>query len=177
MIFLNCSKPFICMCWKNQNQEKDGFYSLPCKFIMFLLMTAKMPMASYFHLPPSFPIHKRQTFLQCWQGSWMWSHALPLFFELIDCSTTSCHKWLKGSVKERGMYLFRCDFSSCSESTEIWHAYSFCVKKGPCFFFHKRVNEASNTLLKVHPPSALPPPFCPPSLPLQWRKTHTCTVF
>ena len=25
------------------------------------------------------------------------------------------------------MYLFRCDFSSCSESAEIWHACSFCV--------------------------------------------------
>ena len=49
---------------------------------------------------------------------------------------------LKGSVKERRMYLFRCDFSSCSESAEIWHADSFCVKKCPCLFFHKRGNEA-----------------------------------
>ena len=27
------------------------------------------------------------------------------------------------------MYLFRSDFSSCSESAGIWHANSFCVKK------------------------------------------------
>ena len=25
------------------------------------------------------------------------------------------------------MYLFRCNFSSCSESTEIWHAYSYII--------------------------------------------------
>ena len=41
---------------------------------------------------------------------------------------------LKGSVEEGRKYLFRCDFFSCSESTEIWHASSFAVKKCPCFF-------------------------------------------
>ena len=51
------------------------------------------------------------------------------------------------------MYLFRCNFSSCSESPEIWHADSFCVKKCPCFFSHEQGNNASNTFLKVHHPS------------------------
>ena len=56
------------------------------------------------------------------------------------------------------MYLFRCDFSSCSGSAEIGHANSFCVKKCPCVFcLHKWGNEASNTLLEA----PLPPP--PPS--------------
>ena len=33
------------------------------------------------------------------------------------------------------MYLLCYDFSSCSESTEIWHANSFCKKKSSCCFF------------------------------------------
>ena len=41
---------------------------------------------------------------------------------------------LKGSVEGRRKYLFHCDFPSCSESTEIWHADSFCV---PVFFFQE----------------------------------------
>ena len=89
---------------------------------------------------------------------------------------------MKGSIEERRMYLFRCNFSSCSESAEIWHADSFYVKKCPCVFFHKRENKASNTFLKVHPPppspppspSPLPPP--PPPLPSNSVK-HTLTVF
>ena len=69
---------------------------------------------------------------------------------------------LKSFVKGRRMYLFHRDFSSCLESAEIWHADSFCVKKCPWVsFFHKRGNEASNTLLKVHPPP--PPPLLPSS--------------
>ena len=36
---------------------------------------------------------------------------------------------LKGSIKERRLHRFRCDFSSCSESAEISHADSFCLKK------------------------------------------------
>ena len=32
-------------------------------------------------------------------------------------------------------WLFRSHIPSCSESAEIWHVYSFCVKKCPCVFF------------------------------------------
>ena len=31
----------------------------------------------------------------------------------------------------------RSEFPSCSESAEIWHVYSFCVEKCPCFFFSR----------------------------------------
>ena len=34
-------------------------------------------------------------------------------------------------------WLFRSDFPSCSESAEIWHVYSFCVKKCPGFVFQE----------------------------------------
>ena len=51
---------------------------------------------------------------------------------------------LKGSVKERHMYRFRCDFSSCLESTEIRHADSSYVKICPHTCFQKRRNKASN---------------------------------
>ena len=80
-------------------------------------------------------------------------------------------------MEGRRKYLFRCDFSSCSESTEIWHADSFCVKKCPCVFFNKRGNEASNMLLKVHTtPSAPPPP--PPSSSTVVKHTHAqCFCF
>ena len=80
---------------------------------------------------------------------------------------------LKGSVKGRHTYLFCCDFSSCSESEELWHADSFlCQKMSLGFFFHKWGNEASNSLLKVQPPSALSPPPPPPN-----GVKHTHTVF
>ena len=46
------------------------------------------------------------------------------------------------------MYQFRCDFSSCSESTEIRHADSSYVKNCAHTFFHKREIKASNTLWK-----------------------------
>ena len=64
---------------------------------------------------------------------------------------------LKGSVKQRCIYLFRFDFSSCSESAELACWLFLCQKMSLWFFFHKRGKEASNTLLKVHPPS--PPPL------------------
>ena len=35
---------------------------------------------------------------------------------------------LKGFVEVRRMYLFHCNYSRCSESPEIRHADSFCVK-------------------------------------------------
>ena len=79
---------------------------------------------------------------------------------------------LKGSVQASPMWLFRSDFPSCSESSEIWHD-SFSVKKCPWIFFHKRGNKASNTFLKVHPPPptllASPPPHPSNSV----KDTHT----
>ena len=59
------------------------------------------------------------------------------------------------------------DFSSCSASRwNLAWCWLFLCQKMSVFFFHKRGNEASNMLLKVHPP------FWPP---LQCRKTRTCT--
>ena len=44
-------------------------------------------------------------------------------------------------MEGRCMYLFHCEFSSCSESTEIWHANSFCFKKmSLCFFSRRQIN-------------------------------------
>ena len=48
-------------------------------------------------------------------------------FAYFSCTMEEGTKMLKGSVEERHMYLFRCDFPSCSESAEIWYAYSLCV--------------------------------------------------
>ena len=64
---------------------------------------------------------------------------------------------LSSSVQAAPKWRFRSDFPSCPESAEIWHVYSFCVKKCPCFFFHKWGSNAST------PP---PPPPPPPPLPL-----------
>ena len=56
------------------------------------------------------------------------------------------------------MYLFRCDFTSCSESTEIWHADSFCVKKCPVIFSRRQNNMDKIARKSPQPP---PPPLCP----------------
>ena len=61
---------------------------------------------------------------------------------------------MKGSVKERRMCLFWFDFSSCSESAEIWHADSFCVKKCPCVFFFT----SGETRLETRSWKSTPPP-------------------
>ena len=84
-------------------------------------------------------------------------------------------KQLKGSVKERNMHLFCCDFSSCSESTEIWHAYSFWVKKYRVFFFKKAEKYGPNCT-KIHP---TPLPLCPsPNIvgfqSLRTKTLHVC---
>ena len=70
---------------------------------------------------------------------------------------------LKGSVEERHVNQFRCDFSSSSECTEIWHANSFCVTKCPCFFPQVRKKGFKHAFES-------PPP------PLQWRETHVHSV-
>ena len=63
-------------------------------------------------------------------------------------------------MEGRRKYLFRCNFLSCSESTEIWHADSFCVKKCPCVFFstsgETRLQTRSWKSTPLLPP---PPPF------------------
>ena len=53
------------------------------------------------------------------------------------------------------MYPFRCDFSSCSECTEIWHADSFCVKNCCSCAFHKLQTCSWKSTTKSPPP---PPP-------------------
>ena len=61
---------------------------------------------------------------------------------------------------------FRCDFSSCSEFTEIWQADSFCVKKCPCFF-----KEGWKICTKYAQNSTISPP--PPPLSLSISKQHS----
>ena len=74
------------------------------------------------------------------------------------------------------MYLFRCHFSSCSESTEIWHADSFCVKKCPVHFSTSGETGFKHALESPPPP---PPPPSPPSTPSPPSNgiKHTHAVF
>ena len=82
------------------------------------------------------------------------------------------------------MYLFRCDFSSCLESTQIWHAYSFCVKTFPCVFSFKKAEKYGPHYMKIDPP---PPPTPPPPpvsvskhcrIPIVWELKHCpCVCF
>ena len=62
-----------------------------------------------------------------------------------------------GSVEGRRMYLFHCDFSSCSES-EIWHAHSFSVKKCTFVFFSQAGKQGFKHALESPPPLLLHPP-------------------
>ena len=77
-------------------------------------------------------------------------------------------------MQDGPLWLFHSDFTSSSESAEIWHVYCFCVKKGPCFFF---TSKASNMFSKVQPPPPPPPPHpsCNPPPPSNSVK-DTCTV-
>ena len=61
-----------------------------------------------------------------------------------------------GSVQERHMYRFRCDFSSCSESTEICHANSFLVKNVPVS--SSRQKNMDKPRWKSPPPPVSPSP-------------------
>ena len=65
------------------------------------------------------------------QPSSEWHSHIHAFYCMIN--------WRAPSKKGVYMCVFRCDFSSCSESTEIWHADPFCVKKCPWFFFQEHV--------------------------------------
>ena len=58
---------------------------------------------------------------------------------------------LSSSVQAGPKWLFRSDFPSCSESAEIWHVYSFCVKKCPWFFF-KNAETYGQNCVKFNPP-------------------------
>ena len=78
---------------------------------------------------------------------------------------------MKGSVEGRRKYLFCCDFSSCSESAEIWHAYSFCVKKCPCGFFFKKAEKYGPHYTKIHPS-----PLCPSPNIVGFRSLRTKTL-
>ena len=72
----------------------------------------------------------------------------------------------------RGIFTyFRCDFSSCSESTETWHAYSFCAKKCPCFFF-KQAEKIWTKWCKPPPPP--PSKQCTTSILENWNTVHVC---
>ena len=79
---------------------------------------------------------------------------------------------LKGSVKQRRTvpYPFHFDFSSCSESTEIWHAYSFCVKNVPVFSFSRRQKKMDQIARKS------PPPLCPSPNIAGFRSLRTKTL-
>ena len=64
---------------------------------------------------------------------------------------------------------FHSDFPSCSESAEIWHGYSFCVKKRPCGFFFSRMQKHGQNSVKIIPP--------PPPLSLFVSKRCTISIF
>ena len=75
-------------------------------------------------------------------------------------------------MEGRSMYLFRSNFLSCLESTEIWHAYSFCVKRCPCFFFKKAEN-MDQIARKSTPP---PLPLCLSPNIVGFRLLRTTTL-
>ena len=77
---------------------------------------------------------------------------------------------LKGSAQAGLKWLFRSDFPSWSESAEIWHVYSFCVKRCPCFF-PQAGKQGFKHILESSPPP--PPPLQSPSNSVK----DTCTVF
>ena len=60
-------------------------------------------------------------------------------------------------MEERRMYLFRCDFSSCSESTEIWHVDLKNVPVG--FFVFNKAEKYAKYYVKIHPNPSPPPLF------------------
>ena len=117
----------------------------------------------------------------------------PVTLTLCNVQLTHSQVWAAGLVKHKlfhtpktteGLHASQPDmtiswgFPSCSESTEIWHADSFSVKKHLCIFFHKQGNKASNTFLKVHSPLPsrnphTPPPPPPPPPSNSIKDTHS----
>ena len=101
-----------------------------------------------------------------------------VFFRLGKTSHNLVFSWgdshpsgpqLSSSVQAGPKRLFRSDFSSCSEPAEIWHVYSFCVKKCPCVFFFKNAETSGQNCVKFNPP--------PPPLPLSVSKQHRISIF
>ena len=62
---------------------------------------------------------------------------------------------LSSSVQAGPKWLFRSDFPSCSESAELWHVYSLCVKKCPCGFFFQECKNIWTKLCQIQPPLPL----------------------
>ena len=75
---------------------------------------------------------------------------------LYDNSNNSRAPW-KGGVST----YFVAIFQVARNPLKFGMSDSFYVKQCPVFFFHKRGNEASNTLLTVQPPLLPPPPPLP----------------
>ena len=67
------------------------------------------------------------------------------------------------------MWQFRSDFPSCSESAEIWHVYSFCVKRCPWFFFQE-CRKIWTKLWQIQLPPSPPPP--PPKFNFNFNWEH-----
>ena len=90
-----------------------------------------------------------------------WVEIHRLVCSWISQGLTLCDQ-LSSSVQAGPKWLFRSDFPSCSESPEIWHVYSFCVKKCPCGFFFSRMQKHLDKFVSNSTPPPPPPrPLCP----------------
>ena len=147
-------------------------------------MTMPLPLAWLRYQPGPFI-----TFL--WQGLINWSPKRLTYTQhstgrYINCTgnngktqtqlSISWHRktneWLRA---RRPKWLFHSDFPSCSESAEIWHVYSFCVKKCPCVFhFLKNAETPGQICVKYNPPP--PPPLCPSPNNVEFRSLRTKTL-
>ena len=72
------------------------------------------------------PISKPVQFSNPWSWNLVSQLGVVRFATIHKCLLWSFQ--LNASVEGRRKYLFRCDFSSCSESAEIWHADSFAIQ-------------------------------------------------
>ena len=82
---------------------------------------------------------------------------------------------MSSSVQASPKWLLRSNFPSCSESAEIWHVYSFCVKKCPWFFFQ----ECRKLWTKLHQIQTPPPPslhLCPSPNNVEFRSLRDKTL-
>ena len=81
-----------------------------------------------------------------------WLHIIrDKFLSGFSMQGLKYRKQLKGSVEGRLMYLFRCNFSSCSESTEIQYGMLtlFVLKKCPCAFFPRAGKQGFKHTLEI----------------------------
>ena len=79
-----------------------------------------------------------------------------------------------GLHASRPYVTFRSNFPSCSESAEIWHVYSFCVKKCPCICFFKNAERYGQNCVKFNPPP--PPLLCPSPNNVGFRSLRVKTL-